>query len=619
MCQHYEYLVQHPYFRVCFTAILRFNINLHHIYFWGKACKPFFYVGLPNYVVALMQEQNVTLEVSSSFGIRALKLCSSSSSCTPGYQPYDRPMDRGYGALALSHRQVKQVRQSPLPDVRQERTLHRSLHSTHLLTTPRSSPRPREVPLLRPLPVTRSASHGTPAAASHATATVAPVVREPTSALSVDPAAITQVVSGACERDHIITTYHARVFETELRRWNLWECFGALPTCLCCGFSISNMQPLTRTFTLDNHKGGPEHMDFIKAYVEEQVVLGHMPGPFTHQQVESLLGSCFRSSPLSVVKKPNMPGKWRLIQNCSFKDELRVLVNDMIDSDDFPTVWGTAAEVADIMLNMPAGAQFAMLDIDTVFRHIPIYPAHKAYLVIQCEPGAFYIDHVYPFGVSSGKGLQGTIMDSFIALLDLIPVSDHGQQGMVYVHDVQDIFNFAEVLGVPLHKEKWTLHAFEVKYAGFAWDTANRTVALAEKKRVKYLSRVKDTMHTSSGGAICMDLHQVQKLNDMLSHCAFVYLHGCTFLSGLYAFTASFRNEFAPCYPPKTIVLDPGWWRDVLSRPGMKRALRPCRALTDLNVWVDASSSVTHGTRGDGRCHMRHDTPTVGTSAGPRW
>ncbi|KAJ3019574.1 hypothetical protein NUW54_g50 [Trametes sanguinea] len=197
----------------------------------------------------------------------------------------------------------------------------------------------------------------------------------------------------------------------------------------------------------------------------------------------------------------------------------------MIDSNDFPTVWGTAAEVADICSTAMQGrvlvlqrsvsaaehwsstaqrvspgvggtsrqrddavtslikrghkgAQFATLDIDTVFQRIPIYPAHKAYLVIQCEPGAFYIDHVYPFGL----GTQSEVARRPAQWL--IPISDHGRQRMVYVHDVQDIFNLAEVLSVPLHKKKWTPHAFEVKYASFAWDAANRMVALAKKKRV---------------------------------------------------------------------------------------------------------------------------------------
>ncbi|CDO69769.1 hypothetical protein BN946_scf184766.g14 [Trametes cinnabarina] len=573
MRQHYDYLVQHPYFRVCFTAILRFDIHIRHDYFWGKICKPF-EVGLPDYVAALMQEQNVVaLEASSSFLGRAQESRSSSSSRGPRFQPYDRPPDRGHGAVQGGGFGGDQRRGfNDGSGGRPFRTGRSSVSAGPLCL------------------ICAKSGHR----ADRCTQT-----RLPND---------TPVVSGACERDRIITTYRAEAFEAELRRWDLWECFGSLPTRLRCGFPIGNMEPLTRTFTPDNHKGGLEHMDFIKAYVDEQVGLGHMSGPFSRGQVERLLGSHFRSSPLSVVEKPNAPGKWRLIQNCSFKDEHGVSVNDMIDSEDFPTVWGTAAEVADIIANAPEGAQFATLDIDAAFRRIPIYPPHKAYLVIQCEPGAFYIDHVCPFGVSSGTGLQGSVMDPFVAFLDArgwgpnrkwvddllngrYPVAGSADSGWVYAHGVQDIFGLAASLGVPLHQEKWTPHAFEAEYAGFAWDAANRTVTLAEKKRLKYLGRVEDALRSAKGGASRMGLLAVQKLNGTLSHCAFVYPHGRTFLSGLYAFAASFRSEFAPRYPPKSIVSDLGWWRDVLSKPSVKRTLRPRKTLTDLDVWVDASSS----------------------------
>ena len=87
-----------------------------------------------------------------------------------------------------------------------------------------------------------------------------------------------------------------------------------------------------------------EHMDFIQGYVDEQVALGHMTGPYAREEVERILGSPFRTSPLAVTEKPGSPGKWRLIQNCSFQDAEGVSVNSMIDSDEFPTIWGKNSE-----------------------------------------------------------------------------------------------------------------------------------------------------------------------------------------------------------------------------------------------------------------------------------
>lgn len=175
---------------------------------------------------------------------------------------------------------------------------------------------------------------------------------------SAGPPTITPVVRCASSaRDRVITTYRADAWEAELREWGLWEKYSALPNRLRHGFPIGDMTPLTETFTPENHKGAEEHMDFVENYVSEQVAQGHMTGPYAKEEVEALLGTPFRSSPLSVVEKAGSTGKWRLIQNCSFADRHGVSVNDMIDSDEFPTEWGTATEVAEIVSPSPSFAQ----------------------------------------------------------------------------------------------------------------------------------------------------------------------------------------------------------------------------------------------------------------------
>lgn len=55
------------------------------------------------------------------------------------------------------------------------------------------------------------------------------------------------------------------------------------------------------------------------------------------------------SSPIFLIPKAGSPGKFRLIQDCSFKNKDGFSVNDFIDSDKFPTRWNTALEVAQIV------------------------------------------------------------------------------------------------------------------------------------------------------------------------------------------------------------------------------------------------------------------------------
>lgn len=58
-------------------------------------------------------------------------------------------------------------------------------------------------------------------------------------------------------------------------------------------------------------------------------------------------------------------------------------MNDHINSDDFATVWTTAAAVADIVASAPVGVEAWSLDIESVYRTIPVLPAHKKAMVVH--------------------------------------------------------------------------------------------------------------------------------------------------------------------------------------------------------------------------------------------
>lgn len=74
-----------------------------------------------------------------------------------------------------------------------------------------------------------------------------------------------------------------------------------------------------------------------------------MTEPYTCDQVKHILDSPFRSSLLAVVEKAGSAGKFRLVQNCLFKDKFRVSVNTYVNSNKFPTQWGTAAQFAKLV------------------------------------------------------------------------------------------------------------------------------------------------------------------------------------------------------------------------------------------------------------------------------
>lgn len=150
--------------------------------------------------------------------------------------------------------------------------------------------------------------------------------------------------------DRIITPYNADAYEEYLSRFDLNDKYPQLVFNLRNGFPIGNIPPLTRTYTPPNHKSALEHPDVISKYLSEECSLGRMSGPFSKTQIEQELGSNFVSCPLGLVEKAGEPGKFRIIRDLSYiNKEDGYSVNAFLDADDFPTEWGTASQVAEIV------------------------------------------------------------------------------------------------------------------------------------------------------------------------------------------------------------------------------------------------------------------------------
>jgi hypothetical protein len=147
----------------------------------------------------------------------------------------------------------------------------------------------------------------------------------------------------------IVMPYAPKVYEHFLKCFNLTEKYPNLVFNLQHSFPIGNIPPPTRTYIPKNHKSALEHIDIIHTYCQEEVALGRMSGPFTADEVFEILSRHFVSSPLGVVEKAGEPGKFRVVRDLSYQNPDGYSINSLLDSDDFPTKWGTAAQVAEIV------------------------------------------------------------------------------------------------------------------------------------------------------------------------------------------------------------------------------------------------------------------------------
>jgi hypothetical protein len=65
------------------------------------------------------------------------------------------------------------------------------------------------------------------------------------------------------------------------------------------------------------------------------------------------------------------------------------------------------------LCSAPDGAQGAIMDVKAVYRGIPVWPQHKARLVVELG-GSFWIEHNMVFGLVTAGGQHGQVADATI-------------------------------------------------------------------------------------------------------------------------------------------------------------------------------------------------------------
>jgi hypothetical protein len=116
------------------------------------------------------------------------------------------------------------------------------------------------------------------------------------------------------------------------------------------GFPLGEFDGLLlNSYDHPNHKNAFPHIDKIFSYIQDEVALGRMSGPFTWDKLKKEARGNVIVSPLGAVDKAGEPGKLHIIRDLSFKGKAPFSVNDKINKDAFTTKWGTAAMVIDLV------------------------------------------------------------------------------------------------------------------------------------------------------------------------------------------------------------------------------------------------------------------------------
>jgi hypothetical protein len=195
---------------------------------------------------------------------------------------------------------------------------------------------------------------------------------------------------------------------------HLLEKYPMLPHNIQFGFD-AGIRAITETFAPPNNPSIAALATSFTEIVEKEFNQGRYIGPLSKTETEHILGP-FQSSPLSLTPKPDKPDKYRLIQNFSFPHSPTSTVssiNHTIDSDLYPSTWGTFSTVCLLIWRLPPGSEAAVRDVAEAYRTIPVTPTQWPGLVVRL-PGEdkFAIDTCNCFGLASSAGSYGIVADA---------------------------------------------------------------------------------------------------------------------------------------------------------------------------------------------------------------
>src|SRR6266478_2826003 len=157
---------------------------------------------------------------------------------------------------------------------------------------------------------------------------------------------------------------------------------------------IVGVQPILHSFLPPNKPSIAQYTTTFHTILQHEYLMHWQLGPFTRAQLEMAIGPC-QSSLLSIILKPNKPGKYQLIQDFSFPYSPTSpipSINTSLDSSLFPCTWGTFSTMALCIAQLPPGAQAATRDESEAYRSIPLHLSQWSSTVLRVSEDAFNID-----------------------------------------------------------------------------------------------------------------------------------------------------------------------------------------------------------------------------------
>jgi hypothetical protein len=178
--------------------------------------------------------------------------------------------------------------------------------------------------------------------------------------------------------------------------------------------AVIGVPHIEHSFTPPNKPSVAYYSTTFQTILQHEYATGRHLGPFTKAELEEAIGP-FQTSPLSIIPKPNKPGKFRLVQDFSFPRTPASpiqSINARIDSSFYPCTWGTFSTMALCIARLPPGSQAAARDEAEAYRTMPLHPSQWNGTVVRIGDDAFNLDTCLAFGLAPSAGIYGACADA---------------------------------------------------------------------------------------------------------------------------------------------------------------------------------------------------------------
>ena len=342
-----------------------------------------------------------------------------------------------------------------------------------------------------------------------------------------------------------------------------------------------------------NLEGAIQHPEVVDEYLDKEMTLSRVAGPFTKAHLPGIQISRF-----GVIPKSHQKDKWRLIVDPSHPKSHSV--NDGIPKSLCGLSYITVDDAINKILELGPNTLMAKIDIKSAFRLLPVHPADRHLLAMEWR-NKIFIDTCLPFGLRSAPKLFNILADllSWISMTKGVSFSIHylddfltmGPAGSSVCQQNLDIFiQTCNELGIPLAEEKLEGPSTSLTFLGVVIDTSKSEIRLPEEK----LHRIRQEI-ASWLGRNKATKREILSLVGLLQHATKVIRPGRSFVSRMYATAARVKELDYYTRLGREFKSDLAWWHTFLVSWNGLSLLRSVSRSTPADFVIQTDASGTWG------------------------